>query len=150
MKASGDYYFDSSAAMKHYHQEGGTVLVDSWLTSRESRHFISLLTVVEIHSGFAKKVREGVITQVDFSLLCRRFYHDRVSRLFQVLPMSAKHYYDAEGLIRRYALGTKLRTLDALQLAVAIDFRPDHFVSCDDTQLKVAEIEGLTVLDPNP
>jgi hypothetical protein len=34
-----------------------------------------------------------------------------------------RHFKDAERLIRQYGLAQRIRTLDALQLAVALDLR---------------------------
>jgi PIN domain nuclease of toxin-antitoxin system len=61
-----DNFFDTSALGKHYHQEVGSTRVDQILADQGSRHFISRLTVVEIQSVFAKKVRTGVLSPVDF------------------------------------------------------------------------------------
>ncbi len=71
------------------------------MTDPASRHFISRLTVVEIQSVFAKKVRTGVLSLPDFQLLCRRFLADvrraagfRLSHSYALLEA-------AERLIRR-------------------------------------------------
>jgi predicted nucleic acid-binding protein len=46
----------------------------------------------------------------------------------------------------------RLRTLDALQLAVALDLSEqgflDHFVAADKALAEVAAVEGLSVRDP--
>ena len=50
---------DTSAAVKHYHTEVGTAKVDALLAVTGSRHFLSVLGVVELHSAFARRVRTG-------------------------------------------------------------------------------------------
>jgi hypothetical protein len=117
-----------------------------------ARHFISRLSVVEIQSGLAGKVRTRVITQADFQLLRRRFLTDVTRRRFSVARITGFHYQEAERLIRTYAPQRSLRTLDALQLAVALDLqrrvRLDHFVCADRNLCIVARLVGLSVINP--
>jgi hypothetical protein len=66
-----------------------------------------------------------------------------------------KHFKDAERLIRQYGLAQRLRTLDALQLAVALDLGSrglvDKLVSSDRHLLSEARAEGIAIFDPeNP
>lgn len=131
-----DYFFDSRALGKHYHIETGTNEVDRLLQEAGSRHFISRLTVIEIQSLFAGKVRAGVITEADFQLLHRRFLADVTRRQFQVVRMTGWHYLQAERLIRKHGPRRRLRTLDALQLSVALNLRQRgaSIISCARTR----------------
>ena len=146
------YVFDSSALGKHYHAEIGTAFVDALLQEPGAHHFISRLTVVELHSVFAGKVRTGVITAAAFQLLRVQLHNDIGRRIVRVLRMTEAHYHDAEGLLRRYGLTRQLRTLDALQLAVALDLRSrgmcDHFVCADQRLGEVAQQAGLSLRNP--
>jgi len=146
------YLFDSSALGKHYHAETGTAFVEALLQASGAQHFISRLTAVEMHSVFAGKVRTGVIAAADFQLLRGQLQNDIGRRLVWVLRMTDTHYQDAEGLLRRYGLKRQLRTLDALQLAVALDLHSrgmcDHFVCADQRLGEVAQQEGLSLLNP--
>jgi hypothetical protein len=58
----------------------------------------------------------------------------------------------AESLVERYAFELRLRALDALQLAVALELRNqelvDHFVAADRTLCEVAGLEGFWVINP--
>jgi hypothetical protein len=60
----------------------------------------------------------------------------------------------AGDLIGKPAMSRPLRTLDAIQLAVALHFhRPfpiDHFVCADQRLCDVATLEGLNVINPGP
>jgi hypothetical protein len=49
-----DRFFDTSAIAKHYRAELGTARVDALLAEAASRHFISALSVVELHSVFPR------------------------------------------------------------------------------------------------
>src|SRR5260370_42169957 len=115
-----DNFFDRRALGKHYHAEVGTAKVDQLLADPGSRHFISRLTLVEIQSVFAKKVRTGVLALADFQLLCRRFSADLRRRTFQVVRVTSPHFLAAEQLLRRLAPSQNLRTLDPVQLAVSL------------------------------
>jgi predicted nucleic acid-binding protein len=147
-----DNFFDSSALGKHCHAEVGTVKVDQLLAAPASQHFISRLTVVEIQSVFAKKVRTGVLPLPDFQLLCRRFLADLRRKTFQVVRITVPHFQSAEKLIRRLAPAQNLRTLDALQLAVALDLHGkglvSQFVCADRSLCSVAASEGIAVVNP--
>src|ERR1700730_17154757 len=123
-----DNFFDTSALGKHYHAEVGTAKVDRLLADPGSRHFISRLTVVEIQSVFAKKVRTGVLALADFQILCRRFSADMRRRTFQVVRVTSPHFLVAEQLLRRLAPSQNLRTLDAIQLAVALTLQRQGLV----------------------
>src|SRR5437667_272361 len=89
----------------------------------------------------------------DVDALGRRFWADltKTKRLTGVRLLVA-HYQEAERLLRQHGPARRLRTLDALQLAVAIELRRknaiERLVSADRELLAVAAAEGLTVLDP--
>lgn len=145
-------FFDTSALGKHYHPEVGTLKVDAILREPTSQHFISRLGAVEMLSVFAGKVRAGVLTLPAFDVLRRRFLTDLTNRLLQAIRMSGFHYDEAQRLVRKHGPSRRLRTLDALQLAVALDLRTkgalDQFICADKVLLGIAAREGLTVVDP--
>ena len=64
------------------------------------------------------------------------------------------HVIAAERLIGRRSFSHALRTLDALQLAIALELSQhgllDSFVVADKRLAEVASAEGLTVLNPEP
>jgi hypothetical protein len=67
------------------------------------------------------------------------------------VPVTAAHFHDAQQLLVRHRLGRSLRTLDALQLAVAIPITIgslDAFVCADSNLCLVATAEGLAVVNP--
>ena len=146
------YFFDTSALAKLYHPEIGTPKVVEIVEAVGAQIRISRLTVVELRSVFAIKVRTQVVTQEDVSLLLRQFQEDVVSRKFHVFAVHESEFALAERLIERYAFDKPLRTLDAVQLAVALGLNSqgliDHFVAADAALCEVAALEGLSVLDP--
>lgn len=146
------YFFDTSALGKNYHPEIGTAEVERLLALPGVRHCISRLRAVEIHSVRAGKVRTAAISESDFQLLRRRFLTDVTRRRLKVVRVTGRHYQDAERLVRMHALTRSLRTLDALQLSVALDLRQrtglDHFVCADRNLCIVAREVGLAVINP--
>jgi predicted nucleic acid-binding protein len=145
-------FFDTSALGKHYHQELGTQKVDQILADRTTPHDISRLSTVELQSVFAKKVRTGLITQHDFELACRRFRGDIKQRKVRVIRLTNAHFEAAIQLLHRLALAMNLRTLDAIQLAVALALHSQGLVTqliCADKSLcTIAAGEGIAVVNP--
>jgi uncharacterized protein len=148
-------YFDTSALVKHYHAEAGSAEVDRLWHDPTNTLFISRLSVPELVSAFAGKVRTGQISAADFIALTRRFAADARKKSFTTIRLLAPHFKEAERQIRQHGLSVRLRTLDALQLAVALDLKArglvTDFVCSDRGLLSVAAAEGLSVFDPeNP
>jgi predicted nucleic acid-binding protein len=150
------HFLDTSALVKHYHPEKGTDEVDRLWNDPGHELFTSRLSTLEIVSAFAGKVRAGVLTVAGFENLRRRFSADLSKKK---RPISVRilvlHYQQADRLLRQYGPTERLRTLDALQLAVALDLRNrgeiSQFACSDQILLSVAGREGLATFDPeNP
>lgn len=81
---------------------------------------------------------------------CANF--DETSQL-EVFSIGESEFVIAELLVERYAFNLRLRALDALQLAVALELRTqklvDHFVAADAILCNVAGLEGLSVINPD-
>jgi predicted nucleic acid-binding protein len=150
----GRFYFDTSALVKNYHAEAGTADVQRMLREAGSEFFISRLATVEMLSGFAGKVRAGVFTSSHFGRLRLRFLADVRRRMVRPIRVLNVHYQMAGDLIGKHAMSRPLRTLDAIQLAVALHFHRsfpiDHFVCADQRLCDVATSEGLKVINPGP
>lgn len=144
-------FFDTSAFAKHYWAEVGTAKVDAFLLESGAHHFISTLGVVELHSVSARLVRGAVISIADFQLVRGRFLADIAARLWQVIPVAATHCQLAQQLVVRHGPTRSMRTLDAIQLAVAfltVVGPLDAFVCADSDLGAIANSEGLAVVNP--
>jgi predicted nucleic acid-binding protein len=145
-------FIDTSALVKYYHSEDGTQEVTQIIAEPMSRHYISRLSLVETVSAFAVKFRLGDIDEQGFAALRRRFYHDIGQGRFQIMPVTTPQYQAAMQLIERH-FRIRLRTLDALQLAVALALSHqgsiDHFVCADQSLCDTATEEGLSVVNPS-
>ena len=142
------YFVDTSAFVKRYHIEIGSDRVAALFDQPENHIFISRLTLVETRSAFAVKVRTGSIDETTAAALWIQILADIASESFEVLPILDVHYQLAEALIGRHTRNP-LRTLDALQLAVALSRSEqavlDGFVLADQSLSKVALAEKLAV-----
>jgi predicted nucleic acid-binding protein len=147
-----DYFFDSSALAKHYHAEVGSTKVEDLLAEAGARYLVSRLTVLELQSVFARTVRTRLITDADLELTRTRLLNEITQGQFQVIRITDFHDREAERLIRKYASTRNLRTLDALQLAVALDHKRretfDYFVCADTALSSIAHEEGLLMINP--
>lgn len=146
------FFFDTSALVKNYHAEGGTPQVRAILATAAAEFFLSRLAAVEMLSGFAGKVRTGDLSSTDYGTLRKGFFADIRRKTLRPLRVLNAHYQLAGDLIGKHAMSRQLRTLDAIQLAVALHFHRsfplDHFVCADQRLCDVARLEGLAVLRP--
>ncbi|WP_337173145.1 type II toxin-antitoxin system VapC family toxin [Paludisphaera sp.] len=145
-------FLDTSALVKRYHPEAGTAVVDRLADDPANELVISRLTLVEATSVFAVKTRTGEIPPGGFERL-RKLLASHVARgRYRVARMRASHYARAQRLIRDHGTARQIRTLDALQLAVALELHwaapLDSFVCADQRLCNLAAGEGLAVLNP--
>jgi hypothetical protein len=88
----------------------------------------------------------------DFVRLRGLFLADVKRRLLKPARILNAHYQLAGDLIGTHGLSRQFRTLDAIQLAVALRIHGvspiDHFVCADQRLCDVALLEGLAVINP--
>ena len=146
------YFFDTSAFTKFYYQETGSVRVAAIFQETEATFQISNLAFVETESAFAMKVRTGALDQASAERAMNRVFKDIESGLVIANRLDETHLDTARSLIGKYGYTKRLRTLDALQLAVALDLHhqglADLFVVADKLLAEVAAMEGLAVENP--
>jgi predicted nucleic acid-binding protein len=146
------YFFDTSAFVKYYHSEPGTAEVSRIFAEPDRRISISSLGFVEIQSAFPIKVRSGTLDQKHAGIQRARLMIDVAAGEIEVYRLSDQHLEAAEFLIGRHSFARRLRTLDALQLAIALELSHqnllDHFVAADQALAEIASLEGLAVVNP--
>jgi len=145
-------FLDTSALVKHYHTEVGTNAVDRIIDEPGAELLIARLTLVETISVFAIKVRTGEFDALEFDRLRGLFATHIARRRFQVFRLLNVHYVRAREVIANHGLHRQIRTLDALQLSVALELHQtspiDHFVCADQRLCEIAGREGLAVINP--
>ncbi len=149
-----DYYLDSSALVKRYADELGSVWV-RWITDPQARHTILLaeITLAEVAAALAAKQRSpGGITQEQRDRILSRFLQD-CEEHFLLLPIDRPVLDRAVELTQRH----RLRGYDAVQLAAALvasetvrsqDIFPPIFVAADNYLITAATAESLSVENP--
>lgn len=149
------FFLDTSALAKHFHAEVGSGIVERILQSDDAQFVISRLTCVELLSVSAGKVRGNHITPADFVLFMGQFKAEINANKYAVVRLLNRHFDAAQRLIKAHGLSHRLRALDAIQLAVALEVHReqplDGFVCADQVLCEVAKLEGLAVINPeNP
>ena len=148
------YFLDSSAVVKLYIAETGT----NWLKSLISAHqqhsfYIARITQVEVVSALARRGRAGSFTPAGLSAALAQFHLD-LPQIY--VPMEITQAIINQGMA--LAETHWLRGYDAVQLAAGLTLNtilmqtqqpPLVFLSADDTLLRAARAEGLTVNNPN-
>jgi len=146
------YFFDTSALVKHYHTEPGSLRVDQILGEAGSDYSVARLTLAEGLSVFAKKARMGEISDVDFDRLRLRFYADVRDRKVTPVRILNVHFESAADLIAKHGKTRQIHTLDAIQLAVALPIQMpapiDHFVCSDQRLCDIALLKRFAVINP--
>lgn len=148
-----NYFLDTSALAKRYHKESGSEYMDRILEQSGSRSLISHLSIVELESVLAIKTKTGEIDEQALQIARRRFRADIArQRLLVAPPVHERHFHSARRLLIQYGVPEGLRTLDALQLAIALDLRQlgqvDVLVAADQRLCRVASIAGCSAVNP--
>jgi uncharacterized protein len=142
------FFFDTSVLIKLYHEENGTTFLDQLLIEQQPIIVISDLSIIEMISALARKVRTQDVTPEMFEQVVTAFEKDVPA--FERLPLNRDVQNRAIALLKEYGLEQGLRTLDALQLASALignEKAPlDKFIAADKTLVNVAKKEALSAL----
>jgi predicted nucleic acid-binding protein len=144
---------DASALAKLYHAEPGSEFVERTVNEPGNRCLISRLSVVEMESVLAIKVRSQQLDQLGSEIARRRLRADLAQRRLLIAPpVDDQHLHRARMLLARHGVTEGLRTLDALQLSIALDLRDLQLISvlvaADRRLCRVAELEGCAAVDP--
>lgn len=132
------FFFDSSSIAKRYIKEEGSDQVDQLFLEADSV-VVSSICLPEIVSALVRRRREKKLNMAQYNL-CKRSAIEDFSA-FEICQLSSE-------VIRRSILlleHAELRTLDALQLACAIEIKGSIFVSSDKRQNAAAKKLGLTI-----
>lgn len=148
------YYLDASALVKRYVNEAGSDWLRATIApSRSQLLFTSRMTIVEVISAFARRVRDGSLTIEEFASARDLFRGDCLDE-YQIMPPTIAVVDSASILLERHPL----RAYDAIHMATALgaqQFLADQnypaltFLSADDRLNQAAAAEGLAVDNPN-
>ena len=145
------HYLDTSALAKRYVPEKGSVWVKNLCSTEPIA--VSLLTVVEMPSGLARRTRSGDLTTQQRDTIFRQFIAD--TQQYTVLGVNEEMAQRAVELVLQSPV--PLRALDALHLASAEEcFRrakqeeiaTGSFVVADQRLIQAAQWAGLSTENP--
>src|SRR2546427_7959635 len=150
----GAYYMDSSALVKRYANETGSLWVRS-LTDPQAGHdiFTAHITGIEVVAAIARKTRMGEIAAHDATTAVQTF-KSHFTTQYQIVLLTTAIVDHAMALAEQHTL----RGYDATQLASALAVHTElaasgvsHLVfSSADAELNtIAQIEQLLVQNPN-
>jgi predicted nucleic acid-binding protein len=127
---------DSSSFAKRYVQEAGSDELDRLLESASELAFCVVL-VPEIISGLNRRLRERIMTITDYRAVKKQLMDDvRDATVLQITPsVIARSVKLLESNV--------LRSLDAMHVACALEWRADLFVTSDRRQFMAATNTGL-------
>lgn len=146
-------YFDSSALVKRYLAETGSVWVQARCNDLARTIVTAELSRVEIAAAFASKLRGQFIDRAEYQSIRAKLATD-AQRRHQLIPITSQRVDEAIELTARH----KLRGYDAVHLACALYLNrlllddglpPLTLVAADDDLLKAAQAEGLAIENPN-
>jgi uncharacterized protein with PIN domain len=147
------FFIDTSALAKLYHQEPGSDYMERLQRHTEHRLIISPLTLVEMESVLAIKMRMKRLDQPGRLVAQDRLRADLHERRIFLSPQFGDvHFAYARTCVAMYGPQDGIRTLDALQLSMAMDLLNSgvlhSLVAADQRMRIVARKEGIDVVDP--
>jgi predicted nucleic acid-binding protein len=148
------YFFDSSALVKRYVNETGSIWVEAITDPRSGAHvYVAAITGVEVIAALARKQKGNLVNQTDASAAISRFQHD-FSNEYRIIDITDAVVSRSMAIARAHAL----RGYDAVQLGAALEINgrritlgagPLTLVTSDNELLTAAAAEGLLTDDPN-
>lgn len=142
-------FCDTSAIIKLYHHEVGSEWMEAIFNDANAIIVISELTRVEFYSAMLKKVRTGDITNEAKEEAIKNFEKDGHDKFILTL-LDSRIFKEAQKLLYKYGNDYSIRTLDAIQLAACLHDKTDgiRFICADVHLLKICELEGLDIVNP--
>lgn len=129
-------YLDSSSFAKRFVEESGSDDVEK-ICAEATDLGLSVLCVPEIVSALNRRRRERALTQSQYDTAKRRLIEDvRDADIIDLTP-------SVVGSSLAVLEASRVRTLDALHIACALEWEAELFVSSDRRQLAAAKRAGL-------
>ncbi len=129
-------FFDSSAFAKRYVEEPGSQVVDS-LCQEATEVALSVLCIPEIISALNRRVRERLLTEREYREVKQYLSQDiRDAVIVNLVPQVVS---TCTKILETHPV----RAADALQIACALEWGTELFVSADKRQISAAKKSGL-------
>jgi len=132
-------FFDSSAFAKRYIEEPGSKKVEN-LCAQATELGVSSICLPEVISGLCRLSRNSILTRNQYEVTKRALLKDfediTVCNITPVVIGQTIHILETN----------TLRTLDALHIGCALEWKAEVFVSSDLRQISAAKKIGLEVV----
>lgn len=140
-------FLDSSALVKYYVTEQGSVWIRSLVNDSQNVILVSAIALAEVTAALARRQREGLFGKRFLRQSYQSFQEDlRVT--FQNIPVDDAILTEAAELAIRHPL----KGYDAVQIATAIAVQQRFvaltFISADKQMLRAAQAEGMQTDNP--
>ena len=137
-------YFDTSALVKRYVRERGTLEARKLL--RNYKVLSSSIAPIELLSALTRRHGQKELSGHDYTAILSRVKQDRA--FWELVEITPAVLTRAEEI----ALNIKVRTLDAIHVASAVIFQDSTgsslpFITSDERQLEAAQKCGLEVIE---
>lgn len=132
-------FFDSSAFAKRYIEEPGSEKVEN-ICAQATMLGVSSICLPEIISGLCRLMRDSMLTKHQYEVaketLLRDFEDISVCNVTPAVIGQTIHILETN----------TLRTLDALHIGCALEWKAEVFLSSDLRQISAAKKTGLKVV----
>ena len=129
-------FFDSSAFAKRYIKEAGSEEIEKYCSQADTL-ITSSICLPEIISALCRLKRQCLLTEGQYKLAKQAFLRDvedvSICNITPSVINRSIHILET----------SKVRTLDALHIACALELEAEAFISCDIQQLSAAKTAGL-------
>ena len=148
------YYLDTSALIKRYIDEVGSIWLRTQLSIQPQPSLIIVhLAIVKVTRALTRRRRENVLTSTEYQQIQNIFRSDCLNE-YNIATAIGNIISRANQLLEKHPL----RAYDAIHLATAINVNqqllrqnlvPLTFLSADNRLNDAASVEGLAVDNPN-
>jgi predicted nucleic acid-binding protein len=143
--AGSPVYVDTSALAKLYVPEPESGVLERALIGRRDL-LVSDLTLTELTSALARRVREGELDETAARRVYRRLQQDIRDGMFRVLDLTPPTHRSAERLLLTIGCISPLRAADSLHLAIALIAAAAALITYDQQLAAAARALGTIEL----
>jgi predicted nucleic acid-binding protein len=136
---------DSSFVVSLYAPDAHSAAATSVVTAQHEPILLSAIVVLEAANAFELRVFRGQGSESNATRARTDFQRDVDSGILRILPVPPAAWDVAIRISRTHSARLGSRSLDILQVAIAIVLRADAFLTFDRNQAAIAQAEGLRI-----
>lgn len=143
-----NYYFDTSALVKHFHQEEGTDKITNLIRNKDHQIILLDIAPIELLSAVYRRYRNQEITNEELDTVLTGIKHEL--RRFKIEPLDNLIIEESMKLFNQFGKKYGLRTLDSLHIACfnLIETENLQIVSSDNIMCEIAAELGFVYFNP--